>query len=74
VQDLEALKQTLIQEYLSFSIFVFRAFLKQIHDINSIEGTDILLRYLYHSTTLDIPTCFDPPETIIREPNQRNIA
>jgi hypothetical protein len=36
--------------------------------------TILFLKYLYHNITLNIPTCFDPQEIIIRESNQSNTA
>jgi hypothetical protein len=38
-----------------------------IHDIKPTKCTKMVLRYLYYNITLNIPTCFDPQRTIIRE-------
>ena len=38
------------------------------------KSENLFLRSLYYNITLNIPTCFGPQQTIIRESNQSNIA
>jgi len=40
----------------------------------STKFPDLFLRYLYYNITLNIPTCFGPQGTIMREPNQSSAA